>query len=409
MTSPDSPVGALPHGPAAERPVTRDPRLWALALGNFAMGTGAMMIAGLLPLISADLDVSISLAGQLVTAFAVAVALGGPLLAGPTSRIQRRRLLTVALGLFIGANLLGAMATSFTALIVSRVAAGLAASLFTPHATGTAAAMVGPDQRGRAISLVFIGFTMASVLGVPLGMLVGHFLGWRMSLMAVAGAAAVALVVLWRFLPLRIDSPVVNIAGWIAILRNRQVMAVIISNATQILGQMMTFSYIAPLLTHTSGLDGTWLTVFMTAFGFAGVMGNIICGRLIDRIGPARTSHLALGSMVVAFLAWILGGGTMLAVIPLCLLWGLGAFAVNTAQQTRLVAAAPLLAGASLPLNSSAVYIGQAFGAGVGGLLLAKVGVEVLPPFTLGFILAAFVLSLVTSRAAGKTGAQAAS
>jgi predicted MFS family arabinose efflux permease len=409
MTSPDSPVGALPHGPAAERPVTRDPRLWALALGNFAMGTGAMMIAGLLPLISADLNVSTALAGQLVTAFAVAVALGGPLLASPTSRIERRHLLTVALGLFIAASLLGSVAASFGALLLSRVAAGLAASLFTPHASGTAAAMVGPERRGRAISLVFIGFTMASVLGVPMGMLVGHLLGWRMSLVAVAGAAAVALAVLWRFLPLRLHSPVVNIAGWIAILRNRQVMAVIISNATQILGQMMTFSYIAALLAQTSGFDGTSLGLFMTAFGLAGVAGNIICGRLIDRIGPARTSHLALGTMVAAFVAWILGAGTLLAAIPLCLFWGLGAFAVNTAQQTRLVAAAPLLAGASLPLNSSAVYVGQALGAGAGGLLLASVGVAVLPLFSLGFILVAFAISAITSREAGKPGAQAAS
>jgi predicted MFS family arabinose efflux permease len=391
-----------PKGAPAEPPVARDARLWALALGNFAMGTGAMMMAGLLPLLSADLAVSVPAAGQSVTAFAIAVALGGPLLAGPTSRVPRRRLLCLALGLFILASLAGAFSSDYVMLLASRVAAGIGACLFTPHASGTAAAMVSADRRGRAISLVFVGFTMASVLGVPLGMLVGQWLGWRMSLVAVAGVGAVALAVLWRALPADLRTPTIDVAGWRALINSPSVLGIIGVNSVQILGQMMVFSYIAPLMAGLAGIEGGALGLFMAAFGAAGVAGNLICGRIIDRIGPARTAHLALGTMVVGFCAWLALVGTPAAAPVLCLFWGLGAFAVNTAQQTRLVAAAPTLVGASLPLNSSAIYVGQGIGAAFGGALVGGVGVAVLPVFSLVLVAGALAASMLSSRRLAK-------
>ena len=386
---------------AAERPVTRDPRLWALALGNFAMGTGAMMIAGLLPLLADDLKVSVPAAGQSVTAFAVAVALGGPLLAGPTSRIGRRRLMTFALGLFVAANLLGALAPDYWTFLASRVMAGLGNCLFTPHASGVAAHMVSPERRGRAISLVFIGFTMASVLGVPLGMMTGALLGWRLALVAVAIVATIALVVLWRALPGDVRTPPVDVAGWLEIRRSPALLTIVGVNALQILGQMMTFSYIAPLVDEAAGIDGRTLGLYMAAFGVAGVVGNIVCGRLIDRIGPAHTGHLSMATMVAAFLGWFAAGAEgAVAAALLFVVWGLGAFAINTAQQTRLFSAAPALAGASLPLNTAAIYVGQAGGAALGGLVVRTLGVGVLPVGSLACIVAALVVSILSVRGA---------
>src|SRR5689334_7869157 len=167
--------------------------LFWLALGAFAIGTESYVIAGLLPSIAGDLGVSIPLAGQLVTAFALTYAFGSPLLAVTTSGLDRRRLMLGSLGTFVLGNLLAAIAHGYAMLMTARLVMAIAAAAYMPAASAHAAAAVSPDRRGRALAIIYTGLTLAMALGTPIGVVVGHHWGWRSTFIGVAAFAALAM------------------------------------------------------------------------------------------------------------------------------------------------------------------------------------------------------------------------
>jgi predicted MFS family arabinose efflux permease len=167
--------------------------IW-LSLGAFAIGTEGFMIAGLLPALARDLDVGLPAAGNLVTAFSLAYAIGAPVMAVLTAGLERRRLLAVAMGGFTVANLLAALAPDFAGLLAARLLLALSAASFMSAASGYAAELGGPERHGRALSMVTSGLTLAIVAGVPLGVLVGEGFGWRATFLGVAGLAALSLL-----------------------------------------------------------------------------------------------------------------------------------------------------------------------------------------------------------------------
>jgi multidrug resistance protein len=372
--------------------------LWALATGNFAIGTGSLVIAGLLPGMAADLGRSASAIGQTVTAFAIAVAVGGPALAALTSRIDRRRVLTLGLLLFAAGTLMSALATGYQVLLAARVLAGLGASLFTPHASATAAMLVPPDQRGRAIALVFGGFTVATVLGLPLGTLLGAAIGWRAALAVLGIVALAAPVILWRVLPADLFTKTIMRADWARLLGSRAILLALAVTLFQMLGQLALFTYIAPLFNTTLGAGTTMISALLLWLGIAGVTGNALAGRMIDRIGAANVAHLSIGAVGAGFILLAIGAHSLPVAVIVCFIWGVGGFAVNTSQQARLVAAAPTLSSASLPLNSSAVYTGQALGAAAGGAAIGAAGVGSLPVIAAIFMIVSLVVSLLAAR-----------
>jgi predicted MFS family arabinose efflux permease len=383
-------------GPQA---VERDTRLWPLALGNFAVATGSLIVAGLLPPMARDLGQTVPVMGQAITAFAIAVAIGGPALAGPTSRMDRRNLLMAALALTALGHVVCALAGSYAWLLTGRVLAGVGAGLFTPHAASAAAILVGPERRGRAIALVFIGFTLSTVVGIPLGTVLGEAIGWRNTLLLVAAVAIGGLVWLQVSLPPGIYCQPITAACWRRIAGSAALVSMLAMTLLQSLGQLVLLTYIAPVVTDSIGATSTTLALLFAANGIAGVLGNLLGGRLVDRYGAARITVLFMTVVAVSFLLFPLGRSGFLATFALMSLWGLGAFAINSVQQPRLIAAAPALATATLPLNSAAIYVGQALGAIVGGLVAAGPGLVWLGPVAALFLVAAIACSLAAERA----------
>jgi predicted MFS family arabinose efflux permease len=371
-------------------------KLWSLTAGAMAMGTGSLVIAGVLAPLAAELQVSTALAGQLVSAYAIAFSVGAPLAALLLSRWCRRRVLLLGLGLFGVASLLGALAPSFGWLLASRVLAGVGAAVFTPNATAVAASLVPPDQRGRAIATVFGGFTLASVFGVPLGTWLGLHVGWRETLGLVVVLTAMATV--WVSLSVRgpIALPPANLRSWLAIGRDRAALVMLATTGVAIAGTYTVFSYIGPFLAEQALVGGDGVAALLMLFGAAGVAGNALSGRVVDRLGPQRVVLVNLGLVIAGLVLLSLPqGGLTVTVIGLAL-WGGGVFAVNASQQVRLVAHAPALSGALLPANASVLYIGQAVGAAAGALALgsAEVGnVAWLPIIGVIFVIAAIVLA----------------
>lgn len=371
--------------------------LWSLLFGNFVIGTGVMVVPGTLNDIATSLTVSVPVAGQLITAAAAMMCIGAPLLASVVAGWDRRRLLALTMlwyALFLG---LSALMPDFTSLMVVRVLAVIAPAIFTPQAAACIGLLVTPEQRGRAITFVFLGWSVASVVGVPMGAWIGGTLGWRAAFGVVALLSAISAAWVWRSLPNGIKPPAFSRAAWGETLQSRALMLCVAVTLLYSAGQFILFSYFAPYFKVHLQVTPVELSVLFACFGACGLLGNVLMSRHIDRMGAPRAVMWAVGSMALSLLVWPLADTIAVAAL-ICVPWGLGCFASNSAQQARLVGIAPLLASGSIALNSAAMYAGQALGAGSGGWLIAHGQMDALHWFGLTGLLAAMAMSWWATR-----------
>lgn len=384
-------------------------RLLALALGTFALGTDAFVIAGILPTIAHSFRVSAAQAGQLVAAFALVYAIATPVLATLTGKTDRRGLLIVALALFAAANGIAAMAPTLGFLLVVRIAAAGAAALYTPNALAVAAATAPPNKRGRALALVTAGLTVATIMGVPLGSWIGFHFGWRSTfgLVALLGLAAAAGVL--AFFPAISTPPAIGLRARLAPLGQPPVLGILGLTVLSFTGGFAIYTYIALLLRHFTHLGGVGISAMLLVFGLAGVVGNWLGGYTADTKGPvpvlaASTIVLTSVFMLLPVAAtWLPGAVLSLAA------WGIGGWALVPAQQHRLVTFVPENPSIVLSLNASANYLGIGLGATLGGYILR----HTLAPFSdlawvsAGCEASGFVLLILTSFRLFKAGSHA--
>ncbi|MBY4946469.1 MFS transporter [Cupriavidus respiraculi] len=355
-----------------------DSRLVTLCVGNFVIGSGAMMVTGMLNDIAGDFALGAATAGQLISVFALACCVGAPVFATLGSRVDRRLLLTGSLVLYGVLHLASAFAPSFGVLLALRLLTAIGAAIYTPQTAATLPLLVGPLERGRAISFVFLGWSVASVVGVPMGTWIASTLGWRVS-MAVVGVLSLAVAAaLWRTLPRGLTVAPVGRAAWGAVLRHAPVMLVVATTMIVSAGMFTMFTYIAPMLRDVHGISGGSLSLMFLAYGACGLLGNVVAASRMDRYTPSRVVLVTISTSLAAMVLWPLASLGTLALVPIFMLWGIGGFATNSAQQARLVALAPERASVSISLNSSSIYLGQAIGALVGAAIYTMAGAHAL-------------------------------
>ncbi|CAN5712992.1 MFS transporter [soil metagenome] len=372
--------------------------LRALLFGNFVIGTGVMVVPGTLNELGHSLNVPVATAGQLITVAAVVMCIGSPLCAAVVAGWDRRRLLALSMLWYGAMHLLCTLMPSFAALMPARALAVLAAAIFTPQAAACVGLLVPPEQRGRAITYVFLGWSVASVLGMPIGSFIGGTLGWRAAFGAVALLSLISAVWVWRAMPDGIRPAALTLLAWRDTLQSPALMLCILVTVTYSASQFILFSYFAPYYKATLGITPAALSLLFVSFGAFGLIGNLVMSRNIDRIGAANSVMIAIGCMALSMLVWPLG--TSIAVAALVAApWALGCFSSNSAQQARLVGIAPGLATGSIALNSSAMYAGQAIGAGSGGWLIAQGRMDALHWVGLGGLLLAMLVSWWATKA----------
>lgn len=352
--------------------------LW-LALGSFAVGTEGFMIAGLLPRIAADLGVSISDAGHLVTVFGIVYAIGSPVIAVLTGGIERKRLLLGALAAFALGNLLAAWSPGFLGLLGSRALLALTAGTFMPAAVAYAATTVAPERRGQAISLVYTGFTLALVIGVPLGSMLGAAFGWRSTFIGIAALAVLSGIGIALALHKLPGAAAVGLRTRIAAARTPGVPAILLLTIIALAGAFSVFTYFAPLLRDAFGIGERGVAVFLLIFGAAAFFGNLGGGYIADHVAPRRALALISGVLGLAFVAIPLTaslpqGWAVPALAVAIIVWGALGWAFMPIQQARLAAAAPTMVPVVLSLNGSAIYIGVAIGSFLGGEVVERGG-----------------------------------
>ncbi|UPK36728.1 MFS transporter [Bradyrhizobium sp. 186] len=356
-----------------------------LALAAFAIGTEGFVIAGLLPMIATDLGISVSAAGQLVTAYALTYAVGSPILAVTLNNVDRRTLLALALSTFIAGNLVAVAASGYALLLASRMLMALGAGLCMPTALAVSVAIASPERRGRAVALVTSGLTVATVVGVPLGNLVGSLFGWRATFAMVALLGAVALAGLLFGLPRGLPKSTASLAERLAVARHGNVLIALLITILWALGGFTMFTYFAVPL-HALGFDASRISLALLVFGAAAAIGNMLGGLLADRLGIVVTAALGLTGMACALFLHslvlkFLPDQAHYAILGAIFLWGISGWAFYPAQVASIIRIEPQASMIALSLNASAMYLGFAIGGALGGAVLAT-----LSPTDLGWI-----------------------
>ncbi|MBC8058068.1 MAG: MFS transporter [Rhizobiales bacterium] len=365
---------------------------WALMFGNFVIGCGVMSVAGTLNDIALSLDVSIALAGQLIAIAAATMAFGAPLLAGWVAGFDRRRLLALALLWYGAGHVASALMPSYAALWPVRALTMLAAAVFTPQAAAAIGFMAAPHERGRAITFIFLGWSVASVLGLPLSAWIGETFGWQSAFGVIGVLALAAAVWVFAVMPNGVRPAALSLRAWKDVLTNPVLMAMVMVTALSGAGQFTLFSYFAPYYKQTLGASTEEITLLLVWFGAFGLAGNVVLTRVIDRVGPNVAVAFTLSLIALSLLLWPLGG-TLASTAVILVPWALGCFSSNSTQQARLGMVAPAAAPALMALNTSAIYLGQAIGAGSGGWLISHGGYAPLNWFGLAWVVAAIALS----------------
>ncbi|MCM3453819.1 MFS transporter [Heyndrickxia oleronia] len=345
-------------------------RLLILVLGTFIIGTDDFAIAGLLPSIANNMHVTIAASGQLVTAFAIAYAIGAPVLGTLTFNIPVKTLLVLSMLVFTIANGLSAIVTSFELLFVTRVIAAVAAAVFTPLAMTASTSLVPETMRGKALSFVISGITIGLILGAPIGTWIGNSITWRYSFVFVAAVSLVTVIGVLIFLPKFEREASVSIKERLKSF-NKIIVLTLSVNIIGTTGGFMTYTYIAPIITEITNIEN--ISIYLLLLGIGALLGNLVGGYLTDRIGAPKTLKLSLLCFAILLAAFsmltFLNPSTLATILVgfISVLWGVPAFGMNPALNAYLISLNPKQSSMILSFSASALYMGIGLGAFLGG------------------------------------------
>ncbi|ALO99679.1 Transmembrane efflux protein [Streptomyces hygroscopicus subsp. limoneus] len=366
--------------------------LLALAIGAFGIGTTEFVIMGVLPQVADDFGVSIPTAGWLVSGYALGVVIGAPLLTVLGTRVSRKKMLMFLMGLFIVGNALSAAAPSFGLMLIGRVIASLAHGAFFGIGSVVAADLVAPEKKASAISLMFMGLTIANIVGVPGGTYIGQVAGWRLTFTLVAALGAVGLLGVAKLVPEQGKPRAGNVSAEFAAFKNVQVWLAMAMTVLGYGGVFAAITYITPMMTQVAGYTEGAVTWLLVLFGVGMFLGNLLGGKFADRalMPMLFTTLAALAAVLLLFTAT--AHNKVLAAITLTLIGALGFATVPPLQKWVLdqASAAPTLASAA---NIGAFNLGNALAAWLGGVVIAA-GLGYTSPNWVGALLSGTALLL---------------
>ncbi|WP_439674161.1 Cmx/CmrA family chloramphenicol efflux MFS transporter [Embleya sp. MST-111070] len=384
--------------------------VYILGLGIFAQGTSEFMLSGLLETMAADLGVSIPDAGLLISAFAVGMVVGAPLLAVLTLHWPRRTALIAFQAVFVLGHVVGALAPGYWVVLATRVVSAIAYAGFWAVAAVTAIGLVAPNARAKAMAVVAGGLSLATVVGLPLGTMIGNWAGWRAAFWAVAVLTALSTVAVYAVLPgghTANEAPR-SVRTELSSMRRPRLWVAYTTTAAGFGAVVAVFSYLGTMLTNTTGIGEAWVPLVLSWYGVGAVVGITVGGRLADE-HPFGTLYGSLGTVVVVSLLLTLTARNVPATLVLVFLLGAGGFAANPAVNARVFAIAsdaPTLAGAT---NTAAFNVGITVGPLLGGRVIAA-GFDYAAVAWVGVALGLIALASAwtDSRMRGRTPAHAA-
>ncbi|UOQ83417.1 MFS transporter [Gracilibacillus salinarum] len=357
--------------------------LIALAISAFGIGTTEFVPVGLLSAIADDLTISITLAGLLISGYAIGVAVGAPVLTALTNKMSRKTLLMALMVLFIIGNTVAGLSTSFGLLLAARIITAFSHGIFFSIGSTIAADLVPEHKRASAIAFMFTGLTVATVTGVPLGTFIGQTFGWRMTFLAVALLGVIGIIASSILIPKHLkEAPPATFRDQVRIVTNRRLLLTFAITALGYGGTFVVFTYLTPLLQEVTGFSAKWVSVILLLYGIAVAVGNVIGGKASDK-NPLRALLWMFVLQAIVLLMLTFAAPAKITGLIVIFLMGLFAFMNVPGLQLLVVHFAekyvPSAVGVASALNIAAFNIGIAIGSSVGGMIVDGIGLEHTP------------------------------
>lgn len=373
--------------------------LFALMIGAFAIGTTEFVIVGLVPTIAQSLAISVPSAGLLVSLYALSVAISAPLLTAMTARWQRRNVLLFLMAIFVVGNLLAWQATNFSTLIGARIVTGLAHGVFFSIGSTIATQLVTKEKAAAAIAMMFTGLTVALVTGVPLGAYIGQHFGWQTTFLTVMSLGVIAFIGALLFVPKNLQQPKpVKLMQQLDVIRSPRLLLVYAMTALGYGGTFVLFTFLSPMLQQLAGFNGNDVSLILVGYGIAVALGNTLGGKLADKLGTVRSLKYIFSVQMLVLFSFYFTAQSAWAVLISTMLLGLTSFATVPPLQLLVVEQAKIDAPQSVDvasgLNIAAFNLGITIGAGIGGQVVAEIGL--LDTAWVGAIILAITLLLVS-------------
>lgn len=392
---------ATPTTTTAATPVNARAALVFLFLGNIMIGSGVLAPAAMINSMTADLQVSTVAIGALIGWGAVVLCIGAPSFGFITNRVDRRTLLTASLVLYAVGHAASAFAQDYNTLLITRLLMISGAAIFTPQAASAVGLMVPEAKRAGAVAVVFMGWAVAGAVVIPFMSILGELANWRIIYGGLAVGSALAAAGVYMVLPATLHAARMSLKSWGEVITRPAILLLLTATSLQVMGQFTLFPYLAAELRRASLADPSAIALALALYGGAGLFGSIMAARTVSTLGAARTHIIALIAMALGLLGWSLFSASLAPAIISVFVWGLGFGAGVSMQQARLISVAPALSSASVALNTSVLYLGQAGGTAIGTDLITRNLHGFIGPAGLTFLLAAIAASWWASRKYG--------
>ncbi|WP_025716965.1 MFS transporter [Paenibacillus sp. 1-18] len=373
-------------------------KVYILAIVSFLVGTSEYIISGILDQIAITMGITVSAAGQLITVFSLAYAIGTPILMAITAKWDRRKLLLYSLGLFAVANVLSFVLPGFGMFIAARILMALGAGMVVVTALSIAAKIAPAGKQASSIATVTMGFTASLIIGIPVGRMISSAYGWKTVFLGIALTGIVALIVIAMTIPrLKGDQPVPLLQQF-ALLKKPEVALGLAITFFWLGGYSLVYTYISPYLLNVSGVGEDMLSSVLLAFGIASLIGSKIGGYSADRKGVSFTLFGGMMLHVISLLLLPFAAHSLSAVFALLILWSFAAWTTGPTQQYNLVTLVPESSGVMLSLNQSTMQLAMAAGAGIGGVVIGQISLVSITWFGAAGVAIAIVAVYLLSR-----------
>lgn len=372
--------------------------LWFLMLGNVVIGAGVLAPAAMINGLTAGLGVSAVAVGAMIGWGALVLGVGAPTLALATARTPRRLLLAASLMVYLVGHAASALAPDYNSLMAARLIMIAAAAVYTPQAASAVAMIVPEARRSSSVAFVFMGWPLATAVASPVLSIVGETLGWRTGYWIISGAAALAMIGVVAFTPRALKPPVMSLKSWGEVLTRPAILTLLAATMVLVAAQFSLFAYLAAELKRAAGANAGEVALGLTVYGGAALAGSIVSAQVVKRMSASATQIACQLCIASGLALWALFSHSLpMALFAVCV-WGLGFGGGVSMQQARLITVAPALAPASVALNTSVLYVGQASGATLGGAMIARDLNDWIGYVAVGMMLVAISLSYTARR-----------
>lgn len=369
--------------------------VYLLALAAFLIGTIEYIITGIIQMVAHDLQVTTSAAGLLVTSLALSAAIGAPIVIALTINMDRRKILTWALIIFILSNFITSISHSFEMVMITRILQGISGGTAIVVAMAVATRLVEREKRGTAIGIILMGLSSSLVLGVPIGTFLSSMIGWKALFAAIGVITLIPLIVVYRRIPSMKEQEPVTLRMQLSILKDKRILLAVAVTLFYVGGYSTLFTYLTPFLQASANLSITEISGILLLAGICSFLGSSLGGMAADKKGPIFTifSGIILQIMMLMLLAFVTGN--LVVMVAVIMIWMIATWSTSPAQQLYLVTLVPKSPDIALSVNTSFIQFGFALGSGLGGIVLSRTSILHLGWISAGTVLLALLMTIL--------------